>query len=242
MAGSSGHDWISGSQSYRSYSTCAFIAEIMANYIRRLGFRAYPHHVYTYQVAIPPLLLLSGIGEMSRMGNSVINPFLGARFKASAVTTDLPLSPDKPIDFGLQEFCRVCKKCAEHCNSRSIPFGDKVLYNGYECWKLDVESCTKFRIGNQHGSSCGTCIKVCPWNKPPGIAHDAVRWMVRNAPFMDSLIVKMDDVWGYGKPEPDTKWWLDLEYIDGAYRNPEDKKNSSQKPSAPPSVSDKAPW
>jgi 3-chloro-4-hydroxyphenylacetate reductive dehalogenase len=210
MAGSTGYDWISGSQSYRGYSTTAFIAEIIADYIRRLGYAAYPHHSRTYKVVIPPLLVLSGIGEMSRMGNSVINPFLGARFKAAAVTTDLPLLVDQPLDFGLQEFCRVCKKCAQYCNSKAIPFGDKVIYNGYECWKLDVERCSKFRIGNQLGSSCGTCIKVCPWNKPPGLIHDAVRWIVKNTPFLDRTIVKMDNLMDYAKAQPEKQWWFDL--------------------------------
>ena len=242
MSGSTGHDWISGSQSYRSYSTSAFLAEIMADYIRRLGYDAYPHHVYTYKVAIPPLLVLSGIGEMSRIGNSVINPFLGARFKASAVTTDLPLMPDKPVDFGLQQFCQVCKKCAETCNSKAIPVGDKVIYNGYECWKLDVEKCTKFRVGNRQGSSCGTCIKVCPWNKPGGFLHDAVRWMARNIPVMDRFLVKMDNLFGYGEPDHDKKWWFDLEFIEDAYRNPDDKNSLSDKTTEPPKQSNKASW
>jgi reductive dehalogenase len=242
MRGSSGHDWISGSQSYRSYATSGFIAEIMADYIRRLGYPAYPHHVYTYQVALPPLLLLSGIGEMSRMGNAVVNPFLGARFKASAVTTDMPLQPDLPIDFGLQQFCRVCMKCADECQAKAIPSGGKTTYNGYECWKLDVERCTKFRVGNQQGSSCGTCIKVCPWNKPRGWTHDAVRRMVQSAPFLDRLIVKMDNVWGYGRQEPQRKWWFDLEYSGGAYRAPSEKKKNAETSNEPPKQSGKASW
>jgi len=57
-----------------------------------------------YDVNVPPVLLLSGLGEMSRIGDSVIHPFLGPRFKAAVVTTDLPLLPDKPIEIGVQDF------------------------------------------------------------------------------------------------------------------------------------------
>jgi len=107
-----GDDWISAAQSFKSYSTSGFIATIVANYIRRLGYEAEPHFSGHYKVVMPPLVLLAGLGEVSRFGNAVLNPFLGPRFKASAVTTNLPLEPDKPIDFGLQHYCRVCKKCA----------------------------------------------------------------------------------------------------------------------------------
>ena len=53
----------------------------------------------------PPLLLLSGLGEVSRIGEVILNPYLGPRLKSGVVTTDLPLAHDKPIDFGLQAFC-----------------------------------------------------------------------------------------------------------------------------------------
>lgn len=220
MLGSTGYDGISGSQSFMSYSVSSFIAVLMAQYIRKLGYAVRAHPRSNYQVALPPLLLLSGLGEISRMGDAIVNPFLGARFKAAAVTTDLPLVPDKPIDFGLQEFCRQCGKCSEHCPSKAITNGDKTIYNGYETWKLDVDRCTKFRVTNQKGSSCGSCIKVCPWNKPRGWIHDAVRWMVAKAPALDGLIVKMDDLWGYGNQSSKYKWWFDLEEIDGVISKP----------------------
>jgi len=39
--------------------------------------------------------------------------------------------------------------------------------------------------------------------------------MVRHTPFMNSSIIKMDDVWGYGKQNKQDKWWFDLEDVDG---------------------------
>ena len=207
--GSTGDDWISGSQSMRGYSNTTFIACAMANYIRRLGYPARAQCSGHYQVVIPPLLLLAGIGEICRAG-IVLNPFLGTRFKAAAVTTDLPLLPDKPVDFGLQEFCQKCLKCATDCPVRAIPTGGTVMHNGYENWKLDVERCTKFRITNPHGVGCGRCIKVCPWNKPEGWTHDVVRWLIKHTPFLDKFIVKMDDIWGYGRQDKKDKWWFDL--------------------------------
>ena len=220
MCGSTGDDWISGSQSFIGYSNAAFSACIMADYIRKLGYPARAHHVFNYQVLVVPLLLLAGIGEMSRAG-IVLNPFLGTRFKAAVVTTDLPLEEDKPVDFGLQEFCRKCLKCAVECHAKAIPEGDKVMMNGYENWRFDAERCSKFRLSNPHGSACGVCIKVCPWNKPEGWSHDLVRWMVKHAPFLDRFMVKMDGVWSYGKQDKKHKWWFDLEDVDGVIQIPD---------------------
>lgn len=218
--GSSGHDWISASQSFVSYATSGFIACILAEYIRRLGYPARAHHARNYQVVVPPILLWAGLGEISRIGDIVVNPFLGPRFKAAVVTTDLPLKPDKPIDFGLQDFCDKCKKCARECPSKSISTGDKVMYNGYETWPNNVEKCTAMRVGNKHGSSCGTCIKVCPWNKPFTPFHRFVMWTMRNLSMMRRFAIWGDDLMGYGRAEPEYKWWFDLEEVDGKIRVP----------------------
>jgi hypothetical protein len=48
-----------------------------------------------------PTSAFKGLGEFSRLGEYFVRPFLGPRFKAAVVTTDLPLAPDKPIDFGV---------------------------------------------------------------------------------------------------------------------------------------------
>lgn len=210
-----GSDWISNAMSMLAYSNSGFIAIILAEYIRRLGYPARAHYALNYQVMLPPILLWAGLGEMSRIGDCVVNPFLGPRFKAAVITTDLPLVPDKPIDFGLQDFCAKCKKCARGCPGRALSDGNKEMHNGYEKWPTDVKKCTGMRAGNQRGSSCGTCIKVCPWNKPYTPFHRAVGWAARNSGLARSLAVWADDAMGYGKPHYENKWWLDLEDVNG---------------------------
>ena len=215
-----GHDWISNSMSLMAYSHSAFIACMLAEYIRSLGHDARAHQVTNYQVVLPPILLWAGLGEMSRMGDVVLNPFLGPRFKAAVVTTDLPLEADKPIDFGLQDFCSKCGKCARECPAQAISHGGKVREKGYERWPVDVEKCTSMRVGNRLGSGCGTCIKVCPWNKPFTPFHRLVNWSLRNVPLTRRLAIRADDRFGYGRPDPERKWWLDLEAVDGEWKIP----------------------
>lgn len=210
-----GNDWISNSMSFLAYSSSGFIACILADYIRRLGYPARAHHARDYQVAVPPILLKAGIGEMCRIGDIVLNPFLGPRFKASVVTTDLPMAVDKPIDFGLQDFCNHCKQCARYCPSGAISFGDKVMFNGYERWPTDVEKCTKQRCGNKKGSGCGVCVAVCPWNKPFTPFHRLVQWTMMHVPVARRFGVWGDQLLGYDKPDVKNKWWFDLEDVDG---------------------------
>ena len=47
---------------------------------------------------------------------------------------------------------------------------------------------------------CNNCVKVCPFNKPPGRLHDTVRFLVRTFPYLNRFWVWMDDLLGYGRP------------------------------------------
>lgn len=219
--GACGNDWISGSQSMRAYMRGAEVVGVMAEHIRQLGYSARAHTSLDSHVLHVPLVLHAGLGEQSRIGESALNPFLGMRFKTAVLTTDMPLYGDKPIDFGLQKFCSGCLKCARECPSQAIPYGDKVIFNGYETWKPDSERCTMYRTVNLKGSACGRCIKTCPlskdttWDGP--LLDQAGSWLGINAmwlkPVLAPLAVWLDDKLGNGNPVDSKKWWLDLEVI-----------------------------
>ncbi len=223
MEGASGDDWISGAQSMRGYLRGAEIAGIMAEFLRSKGHPARPHTQADSDVLHIPLVLWAGLGELSRIGELVLNPYVGPRFKSVVLTTDIPLEVDKPIDFGLQYFCENCLKCARECPVSAIPFREKVMFNGYEIWKPDVERCTRYRVTNQKGSACGRCMKTCPLNKvitaDGSFIHRIGTWLGIHArwlkPIMVPIAVFFDDYLGYGKRNLIKKWWLDLEIVDG---------------------------
>jgi len=164
MEGASGDDWIACAQSMRAYLRFSLLGGVIAQHIRNLGYTARVHSVMDDEVLHPPLLLLSGLGEVSRIGEVILNPFLGPRLKSGVVTTDMPMTHDKPIDFGLQKFCEACNKCARECPSGAITAGPKLMFNGYEIWKSDSQKCTTYRIAQKNGAMCGRCMKTCPWN------------------------------------------------------------------------------
>ena len=226
--GACGNDWISGSQSMRAYMRGGEIAGVMADHIRRLGHAARPQTNIDSDVVHNPLLVLSGLTEQSRIGEATLNPFIGPRFKSIVLTTDMPLEVDKPIDFGLQDYCTNCYKCARECPVNAIPFKEKVIFNGYETWKPDSERCTRYRFTNTKGSACGRCVKVCPLNKDTtldGPLHIQIgSWLGINAMWLKPLLVPfsvwLDDKLGNGNPNLHKKWWLDLEIVDGVSVEP----------------------
>ena len=215
MEGASGDDWVSGAQSMRAYMRGAQIAGIVAAHVRSLGYRARSHTNSDSDVLHIPLVLHAGLGELSRIGELVLNPFVGPRFKSVVVTTDMPVTPDRHIDFGLQDFCSKCTKCARECPCAAIPFGDKVMFNGAEMWKPDVERCTKYRLGNLRGSACGRCMKTCPFNIEGVLAERALLWAAIKLPFTRRWLTRLDDKLGNGSINPTKKWWWDLEWRDG---------------------------
>ena len=84
MEGASGDDWIAVAQSMHAYLRFSMLGGIIAEQIRRLGCSARVHPVLDGDVLHLPLTLMAGIGELSRIGELVLNPFLGPRFKTAS--------------------------------------------------------------------------------------------------------------------------------------------------------------
>ena len=221
MRASTGSDWMGDPISFQAYAHLGLVAETLANYVRRLGWDAEPQYgpsfVNRYSVLMPPLLLLSGMGEVSRAG-IILNPFLGLGYKAAAVLTDMPLMPDRPVDFGLQSFCQSCRICAQNCPSKAISMGDKVMYNGYETWKLDTKRCASLNVTNKKGTMCNRCVKSCPWTSPTTASHNLVRNLVTRSRAAQRIAIRAAALLEPGKDHPEEQWWFDMEYADDVIR------------------------
>lgn len=220
MEGASGDDWVSGTQSFRAYVRGGQITGIVAAYIRSLGHSARSHTNADSDVIQTPLVVLAGLGEMSRIGETVLNPFIGPRSKSAVVTTNIPLAWDQPIDFGLQDACRKCYKCARECPCDAITYAGPVMFNGYEQWKQDVQRCTSYRMTNQGGAACGRCMKACPYNNEGLLMHRALLWVATRFPATRAYLAKLDDRAGNGDINEAKRWWSDLEIVDGRVVKP----------------------
>ena len=192
---------ISSAATGLGYSKMAFTAGLLARFIRGLGYGAIPCGNDT-ALSIP-LAVDAGLGELGRNGLLITEKY-GPRVRLCKVFTEIPLITDKPKNFGVEAFCRVCKKCADHCPSRAISFGEKSMQMptisnnpGVKKWTINPEHCFRFWGANQ--TDCSNCIRVCPFNQKPGRLHDLVRLFIRYAPWLNPFLVTMHGLFGYDK-------------------------------------------
>ncbi len=102
---------------------------------------------------------LAGLGELGKHG-SLISPELGSSFRLGAVSTQMPLRPDGPQDFGIDEVCIKCGVCERFCPGDAIKPEKKVI-NGVERWHVDTPACEPY-FHKLYG--CKICLMVCPLN------------------------------------------------------------------------------
>ena len=186
-------------ESMGNYAKGAFISVQLATFIANLGYSATANHMRHYETMVVPLAVDAGLGECSRMGY-LISKELGPRLRLSIVTTDLPLIPDKPVDIGVADFCRTCKKCAENCPSNSIPHGDMTEVNGTLRWEHNGKTCGE--LWSKTGSDCGVCMRVCPWGHAKTFPHKLIIEAVTRNKFSRRLFSIMDDIFYGREPKP----------------------------------------
>jgi len=180
----------------KKYVKAAEISIITAGFIRTLGYPARAHIAGSnYQAVLPPLAWLAGLGEMGRMG-ILMTPQYGPRVRLGLITTDLPLVIDKPIVFGVQDFCRKCKKCAFNCPAKAISDQAENEVNGVIRWVIHREEC--YRFWRKVGTDCATCIYVCPYGKPNNLFHNIIRSFASSSRLAQAILIWGDNFF-YGK-------------------------------------------
>lgn len=205
----SGFTAVAGAGTGAGYSRMAFVSNLMAAFIRGLGYRAVPCGNDT--ALSVPLAMAAGLGECSRMGLLVTEPF-GPRVRLCKVFTDLDLALDTYRPFGVEAFCRICRRCAESCPSRAIPHGEMTTsgpslsnQHGIRKWYVNPERCYAFWAKNR--MDCTNCVRVCPFNKPKGILHDAVRALIKRTPALNRLLLMGDRMLGYDRRSSADAFW-----------------------------------
>ncbi|GAB4447031.1 MAG: hypothetical protein Kow0031_29590 [Anaerolineae bacterium] len=200
---------LSGAATGLGYSKDALVLLSLAQYICNLGYRAVASLNDT-ALAVP-LAIQAGLGEYGRHG-LLITPEFGPRVRLGKIFTDLPLAHDRPIRFGVTEFCRVCRRCADGCPAKAIPHGppvDRPLnesnLTGVRKWTVDGENCFKFWASQN--SDCSICIRVCPYNKDFSRWYHRLGCRLAGTP-LRRLMLWLDTRLGYGRRKRPNVWWL----------------------------------
>ena len=181
--------------SSRQYVEAAKIALAIASYLRLLGHRARAHIDGNYRLVLPPLAADAGLGEVGRL-SLLITPEYGPRVRLGAVTTSLPLPQDEPLQFGVEDFCTACRKCARNCPPGALPSGGKEDIRGSRYWRIDPLACYRYWL--RVGSDCGLCVAVCPYSHPRALMHSLVRTACRRSAISRRVFSWADDLF-YGR-------------------------------------------
>ncbi|MGB1249145.1 MAG: reductive dehalogenase [Candidatus Promineifilaceae bacterium] len=199
---------LSGAATGLGYSYDAMVVLSIAQYIRNLGYNAIASLNDT-ALAIP-MAIQAGLGEYGKNGLLITEKF-GPRVRLGKVFTDMPLSHDRPIRFGVNEFCNQCNRCVKGCPVKAIRGGEPSAeqfnqsnIRGVVKWSVDGEKCFKYWAAQN--SDCSICIRVCPYNK------DYSKWWHRvgiklSGTKLRGAMLWLDKRLKYGARMKPKMWW-----------------------------------
>ncbi|HEX9652752.1 MAG TPA: reductive dehalogenase [bacterium] len=199
---------LSGAASGIGYSRQTLTLLSLAQYIRNLGYGAIASMNDTALTI--PLAIAAGLGEYSRMGLLITKEF-GPRVRLGKIFTNLPLTPDQPMRFGVKEFCEICQRCVKACPMRAIFPGPPVdqprnqsNLQGVRKWSIDAEKCFHYWV-NQN-SECSICMRACPYNKEYAKRYARIgRWLAGT--LLRRVMLKLDGWLGFGQRRGAGWWW-----------------------------------
>ena len=143
------------------YVRCAEVSTELSKYVRSLGYPALADHNGTMEVQAIPAMVAGGLGELGKNGSMIHRQF-GANFRPGFVLTDLPLVPDAPDLFGVQDYCMNCKLCENNCPPAAIAASeDYVITEGYKRWQVNIPKC--YEASRLRDEYCHICVDVCPY-------------------------------------------------------------------------------
>ncbi len=201
------------------YEQGGLIQGRLQEFLRALGYQGVGEASRNQLGIAPALAVYAGLGELARY-NRLLTPEYGPNVRVFKMLTDLPLAPSKPIDAGIVEFCKRCKKCAEACPSKALPFEDEPFwqvrgeYNnpGHKAWFEDAVKCRAYWY--EVGTGCGICFAACPFmSKDKTFMYQFRNMVAATTPVLDAAFRTLDDVLygtpdATGKPIKDpAKWW-----------------------------------
>ncbi len=166
------------STSYDAYDRVSTTAVRLVGALKAAGYPARAHSPMTgYDLIVPPHAVEAGLGEVGRTG-FCITPELGGNCRMAVVTTNLPMVTDRPIHFGVADFCAKCKLCAESCPSGAMSMADSpdgMVIRGYEHWYINNGACYNYWRESMGPMGCRMCVATCPYSRKDNWIHDVAR-------------------------------------------------------------------
>lgn len=162
---------LSRASTMQAYVRLYTIYNQLHEFIRGLGYHSYGATNLNGFGIYGAFAVLGGLGELSRL-DCVITPEYGPMVRLAAMATDLPLAPTQPISFGVKEYCKKCRLCAQACPAKAISFEEEPSWKvkgpwsnpGHRTYFRNSLACRDYFF--QSGSNCGICFVKCPFSQP----------------------------------------------------------------------------
>ncbi len=171
----------------KGYVDAAIIGMIITYYIKSLGYEARNHMDGNYLMVMPLAAKAAGLGDIGRHG-LLITPEYGARIRLGAVTTSMPLKPDKISKFNVKDFCSICGRCAQYCPAGAISKFEADEVFGEKRWQIKQELCYKKWL--EFGTDCGICLAKCPFSTP--IEDSEIEKYIANSGYAHEILKRVD--------------------------------------------------
>jgi epoxyqueuosine reductase len=182
-----------------AYNRVSIAALRLEGALKTMGYAARTNSPITnYDLIEPPYAIQAGLGEVARPG-FCITPELGSNCRMACVITNLEMAIDKPIKFGVAEFCNKCKICADQCPSGAISKADNpddLVIRGYNHWYINNGACYNYWRETMGPMGCRLCVANCPYSRkdnwmhttareveprdPTGVVRSGLLWMQKN--------------------------------------------------------------
>ncbi len=104
---------------FGTYEKTGALGLKLVDYIRTLGYQAQMHSPSDESVVFIPMFVNAGLGQLGANGQ-LLSPHFGSRCRLAIVTTDAPVTYEKPVDYGIHKFCQTCQICVKRCPARAL--------------------------------------------------------------------------------------------------------------------------
>ena len=142
---------------------CGNRALAMGDFLRSKGYPVQYIHVPLAErslALVHPYAVEGGLGQMGANGQ-LLSPVEGSRSTFVLLSTDAPMSYDKPVDYGINRLCEECRICVGRCPGRALS-EVKINWRGVHKHKVNTDRCLSMVA---RYSGCNVCTKVCPVQK-----------------------------------------------------------------------------
>ncbi|MBE2269360.1 MAG: reductive dehalogenase [Anaerolinea sp.] len=205
-----------------TYAENRAIQSRLQGFLRGIGYYGVGEAETNALGIAPAFGVLAGLGELSRL-NRMITPEYGPMVRAFKLITNLPLAPSRPINAGINNFCRSCMTCATYCPSGALSTNPEPSYEtqggwnrgGVKTWYENSLSCRNYWA--EVGTNCGICFAVCPFSvKDRALIHSMVKGVVGTTTIFNGALAELSrTVYSPGpkdQPQKDPEEWWRLDY------------------------------